>query len=105
MQENIKDKLHGIPIDVSVEIQDAKRKRRQSSLSQLPPVLDANAKNTLRSMVSARLQTRHGELNKPFSVISEKPKQKPWKDSSGILSLRCLSGKRAVAATTFVRAI
>lgn len=61
MQENIKDKLRGIPIDVSVEIQDAKRKRRQSSFSQLPPVLDANEKNTVRSMVSARFQTRHGE--------------------------------------------
>lgn len=56
MQENIKDKLRGIPIDVSVQIQDAKRKRRQSSLSQLQPVLDANEKNSLRSMVSARFQ-------------------------------------------------
>lgn len=52
MQENIKDKLRGIPIDVFVEIQDAKRKRRQSSFSQLPPVMDANEKNTVRSMVS-----------------------------------------------------
>lgn len=63
MQENIKDKLRGIPIDVSVEIKDARRRRRQSSASQLPPVLDANEKNTIRSMVSARFQTRHGELN------------------------------------------
>lgn len=54
MQENIKDKLSGIPIDVSVEIQEAKRKRRQSSFPQLPPVLDANEKNMVRSMVSAR---------------------------------------------------
>lgn len=60
MQENIKDKLRGIPIDVSVEIQDAKRKRRQSSFPQLPPVLDANDKNTVRSMVSAHFQTSHG---------------------------------------------
>lgn len=54
LQENIKDKLSGIPIDVSVEIQEAKRKRRQSAFSQLPPVLDANEKNTARSMVGAR---------------------------------------------------
>lgn len=59
VQENIKDKLRGIPIDVSVEIQEAKRKRRQSSFSQLPPVLDANEKNTVRSMVSARFQQCH----------------------------------------------
>lgn len=71
MQENIKDKLSGIPIDVSVEIQDTKRKRRQSSFSQLPPVLDANVNNMVRSMVRARFQTRHGEFN---NVI--KPKQK-----------------------------
>lgn len=54
LQENIKDKLSGIPIDVSVEIQEAKRKRRQSAFTQLPPVLDANEKNTARSMVGAR---------------------------------------------------
>ncbi|TNM97823.1 hypothetical protein fugu_014069 [Takifugu bimaculatus] len=54
IQENIKDKLSGIPIDVSVEIQEAKRKRRQSSFPQLPPVLDANEKNTVRSMVPFR---------------------------------------------------
>uniref|UniRef100_H3C4H1 Integrin, alpha 6b n=1 Tax=Tetraodon nigroviridis TaxID=99883 RepID=H3C4H1_TETNG len=54
IQENIKDKLSGIPIDVSVEIQDTKRKRRQSSFSQLPPVLDANVNNMVRSMVPFR---------------------------------------------------
>lgn len=53
LQENIKDKLNGIPIDVSVEIQEAKRKRRQSEFPQLPPVLDANENNMIRSMVSA----------------------------------------------------
>lgn len=52
MQENIKDKLRGIPIDVSVEIQDAKRKRRQSSVPQLSPVLDANEPKMTQSMVS-----------------------------------------------------
>ncbi|XP_023283887.1 integrin alpha-6-like isoform X2 [Seriola lalandi dorsalis] len=50
IKENIRDKLHGIPIDVSVEIQDAKRKRRQSS-AQLPPVLDTNEPATTRSEV------------------------------------------------------
>uniref|UniRef100_A0A8C5EUI1 Integrin alpha-6-like n=1 Tax=Gouania willdenowi TaxID=441366 RepID=A0A8C5EUI1_GOUWI len=51
LQENIKDKLHGIPIDVSVEINDATRKRRQSSNGPLKPVLDANEPPTTRSQV------------------------------------------------------
>ncbi|XP_067109200.1 integrin alpha-6-like isoform X1 [Osmerus mordax] len=42
LQDNIKDKLRGIPIDVSVEIQKSNRRRRQSSLPQLPPILDSN---------------------------------------------------------------
>ncbi|KAK7945782.1 hypothetical protein WMY93_001510 [Mugilogobius chulae] len=50
MQDNIRDKLHGIPVDVSVEIQDAKRKRRQS-VAAPAPVLDANEPNSTRSMV------------------------------------------------------
>lgn len=54
LQENIKDKLHEIPVDVSVEIEDAKRKRRQSSDSQLSPVLDANEPVMSRSMVSTQ---------------------------------------------------
>uniref|UniRef100_A0A3B3UGA1 Integrin, alpha 6b n=1 Tax=Poecilia latipinna TaxID=48699 RepID=A0A3B3UGA1_9TELE len=41
-QENIKDKLRAIPIDVSVNIQDAQRKRRQTQAPQLSPALDAN---------------------------------------------------------------
>ncbi|XP_028329036.1 integrin alpha-6-like [Gouania willdenowi] len=52
IQENIKDKLHGIPIDVSVEINDATRKRRQSSNGPLKPVLDANEPPTTRSQVN-----------------------------------------------------
>ncbi|XP_020566645.1 integrin alpha-6 isoform X1 [Oryzias latipes] len=40
IQENIRDKLQGIPVDVSVSIQDAKRRRRQSSTAKLTPVLD-----------------------------------------------------------------
>uniref|UniRef100_A0A669CN69 Integrin, alpha 6b n=1 Tax=Oreochromis niloticus TaxID=8128 RepID=A0A669CN69_ORENI len=41
LQENIRDKLRGIPIDVSVEIVGGRRKRRQSSGPGLQPVLDA----------------------------------------------------------------
>ncbi|XP_069562179.1 integrin alpha-6b isoform X1 [Brachyistius frenatus] len=52
VQENIRDKLHGIPIDVSVDIQDATRKRRQSSTPPLAPVLDANSAMTTRSVVN-----------------------------------------------------
>lgn len=40
LQDNIRDKLRGIAIDASVEIQGATRKRRQSSTAQLEPVLD-----------------------------------------------------------------
>lgn len=51
MQENIKDKLHGIPIEVSVKIQDGSRKRRQSGAAQLAPVLDAKDETETRTMV------------------------------------------------------
>uniref|UniRef100_A0A7N8WTC7 Integrin, alpha 6b n=1 Tax=Mastacembelus armatus TaxID=205130 RepID=A0A7N8WTC7_9TELE len=50
-QENIQDKLRGIPIDVSVAIQGTTRKRRQSSVPQIPPVLD-NESTTTRSEVN-----------------------------------------------------
>ncbi|XP_028986454.1 integrin alpha-6-like [Betta splendens] len=52
IQDNIRDKLSGIPIDVSVEIQNSNRKRRQSSASQPPPVLDASVPATTRSEVN-----------------------------------------------------
>ncbi|KAL7387366.1 hypothetical protein ABVT39_022568 [Epinephelus coioides] len=51
IKTDIRDKLHGIPVDVSVNIQDAKRKRRQSS-SELQPVLDANESPKFRSEVN-----------------------------------------------------
>ncbi|KAM3604567.1 uncharacterized protein V6R79_013194 [Siganus canaliculatus] len=51
VQENIKDKLSGIPIDVSVNIVESGRKRRQSSSSPLSPVLDAKEDNKTRSLV------------------------------------------------------
>ncbi|XP_029309406.1 integrin alpha-6-like [Cottoperca gobio] len=52
MQENIRDKLNGILIDVSVEIQNSNRKRRQSSTTEVPPVLDAKVPSTIRSEVN-----------------------------------------------------
>ncbi|XP_017277781.1 integrin alpha-6 [Kryptolebias marmoratus] len=51
IQEKIKDKLHGIPIDVSVKIVNSQRKRRQSSTSPLSPVLDAKDQMATREMV------------------------------------------------------
>uniref|UniRef100_A0A3P8NWG7 Uncharacterized protein n=1 Tax=Astatotilapia calliptera TaxID=8154 RepID=A0A3P8NWG7_ASTCA len=51
LQENIRDKLRGIPIDVSVEIIGGRRKRRQSSGPGLQPVLDAKASQPTRSVV------------------------------------------------------
>ncbi|XP_041659273.1 integrin alpha-6-like isoform X2 [Cheilinus undulatus] len=50
-EETIQDKLHAIPVDVSVEIQESKRKRRQSLTSPLAPVLDANEPATIRSLL------------------------------------------------------
>ncbi|XP_042353466.1 integrin alpha-6-like [Plectropomus leopardus] len=51
--ENIRDKLRGIPIDVSVDIKEAKRKRRQSS-TQPQPVLDPKKSSPTRSMLNFR---------------------------------------------------
>lgn len=51
MQEKIKDKLSGIPVDVSVKILDQSRKRRQSGAAQLAPVLDAKDESNNRATV------------------------------------------------------
>ncbi|CAJ1071992.1 integrin alpha-6-like isoform X1 [Xyrichtys novacula] len=51
IQEDIRDKLNGIPVDVSVKIQDSKRKRRQGSTSPTP-ILDATEHATTRSEVN-----------------------------------------------------
>ncbi|XP_024260976.1 integrin alpha-6 isoform X1 [Oncorhynchus tshawytscha] len=40
LQDNIRDKLRGIPIEVSVGIQGTKRQKRQNALPQLVPILD-----------------------------------------------------------------
>ncbi|CAN9503376.1 unnamed protein product [Ophioblennius macclurei] len=53
IQDSIKDKLRGIPIDVSVDIQNAKRKRRQSSGAP-GPVLDAKEPSSSRKEVDFR---------------------------------------------------
>ncbi|XP_062260967.1 integrin alpha-6-like [Platichthys flesus] len=53
IQENIRDKLRGIPIEVTVDIKDAKRKRRQSS-GPLAPVLDALQPMITRAEVNFR---------------------------------------------------
>uniref|UniRef100_A0A8C7P6X0 Integrin, alpha 6b n=1 Tax=Oncorhynchus mykiss TaxID=8022 RepID=A0A8C7P6X0_ONCMY len=50
LQENIKDKLRGIPIEVAVEIQNPKRKRR--ALPGLTPILDSNQPITAIAEVS-----------------------------------------------------
>ncbi|XP_053482991.1 integrin alpha-6 [Ictalurus furcatus] len=42
LQENIKDKLRAIPIEVSYAIEGAKRGKSQTSLPELVPVLDSN---------------------------------------------------------------
>ncbi|XP_017577279.2 integrin alpha-6b isoform X1 [Pygocentrus nattereri] len=43
LQDNLKDKLRGIPIEVSVEMQNqGGRRKRQSSLGELPPVLGSS---------------------------------------------------------------
>ncbi|XP_034468695.1 integrin alpha-6b isoform X1 [Hippoglossus hippoglossus] len=51
IQDKIRDKLHGIPIEVTVDIQNAKRKRRQSS-DLPPPILDALEEMVTRSEVN-----------------------------------------------------
>uniref|UniRef100_A0A3Q0SPL7 Integrin, alpha 6b n=1 Tax=Amphilophus citrinellus TaxID=61819 RepID=A0A3Q0SPL7_AMPCI len=51
LHDTIRDKLRGIPIDVSVEIIGGKRKRRQSSSPELQPVLDAKGSKPARSVV------------------------------------------------------
>ncbi|XP_056148468.1 integrin alpha-6-like isoform X2 [Lampris incognitus] len=52
LQDNIRDKLKGIPIDVSVDIQSAGRRRRQSSLRDPAPILDASEPMTVREEVN-----------------------------------------------------
>ncbi|KAM4608315.1 integrin alpha-6 [Polymixia lowei] len=42
LQDNIKDKLRGIPIEVSVAIVGTKRQKRQNGLPQLVPILDSS---------------------------------------------------------------
>uniref|UniRef100_UPI003AAEF7D7 integrin alpha-6-like n=1 Tax=Centroberyx gerrardi TaxID=166262 RepID=UPI003AAEF7D7 len=81
VQDNIRDKLRGIPIDVSVEIQDAKRKRRQSGLPKVQPVLDANEPMTSRAEVNFLKEGCGGDnvcqskLQVEYRYCSRKPNQ------------------------------
>ncbi|XP_031414622.1 integrin alpha-6-like isoform X2 [Clupea harengus] len=50
LKDNIKDKLRGIPIEVSVEIQEGKRNRR--ALKGLAPILDSNQPTSVLTEVS-----------------------------------------------------
>uniref|UniRef100_A0A8C5AM22 Integrin alpha-6-like n=1 Tax=Gadus morhua TaxID=8049 RepID=A0A8C5AM22_GADMO len=52
LQDDIRDKLRGIPIEVFVDIQDSARRRRQASGAELKPVLDADKPKSIRSEVS-----------------------------------------------------
>uniref|UniRef100_A0A4W4GML1 Integrin alpha-2 domain-containing protein n=1 Tax=Electrophorus electricus TaxID=8005 RepID=A0A4W4GML1_ELEEL len=52
LQENIKDKLRAVPIEVSVAIERAQRQKRQSSLPELLPVLDLSAPNRTSTEVN-----------------------------------------------------
>ncbi|XP_062313832.1 integrin alpha-6 isoform X1 [Osmerus eperlanus] len=52
LQENIRDKLHAIPIEVSVAIQGAKRHKRQDNLPPLVPILDSSQSNKVLSEVN-----------------------------------------------------
>ncbi|CAL8345719.1 unnamed protein product [Merluccius merluccius] len=52
MLDNIRDKLHGIPLDVSVNILPSKRVGRQASVAELPPILDPKKPVSVRSEMS-----------------------------------------------------
>ncbi|KAK3543748.1 hypothetical protein QTP70_027161 [Hemibagrus guttatus] len=52
LQENIKDKLRAIPIEVSCAIESAKRGKSPSSLPELVPVLDSNASSKISTEVN-----------------------------------------------------
>ncbi|XP_036422151.1 integrin alpha-6 isoform X1 [Colossoma macropomum] len=52
LQENIKDKLRAIPIEVSVAIESAKRGKRQNSLPELVPVLDSSLPSKISTEVN-----------------------------------------------------
>ncbi|KAJ3580662.1 hypothetical protein NHX12_034282 [Muraenolepis orangiensis] len=62
MLENIRDKLQGISIDVSAKIMEGKRKRRQASVAELQPVLDANKPTVIQS--ESNLVVKHRYCSK-----------------------------------------
>lgn len=97
MQENIKDKLNGIPIDVSVKILDGNRKRRQAAPG-LAPVLDSKEDPKTRSMVSTQYSDQGGSGKACFNFASV------FRLYLCDLGHRCISARMVVAATMFVRA-
>lgn len=42
MKDNLKDKLRAVPIEVNVELKQSGRRKRQTALAELSPVLAAN---------------------------------------------------------------
>uniref|UniRef100_A0A8C9SFF3 Integrin subunit alpha 6 n=1 Tax=Scleropages formosus TaxID=113540 RepID=A0A8C9SFF3_SCLFO len=52
LQDNIKDKLRSIPVELSVSIQGTRRKKRQSSLPDLVPILNSNQPNKVGTEVN-----------------------------------------------------
>ncbi|XP_005920645.1 integrin alpha-6b isoform X1 [Haplochromis burtoni] len=83
LQENIRDKLRGIPIDVSVEIIGGRRKRRQSSGPGLQPVLDAKASQPTRSVVEF-MKTGCGSDNVCQSNLKMEYNYGHWNDEKFI---------------------
>uniref|UniRef100_A0A669DWZ9 Integrin, alpha 6b n=1 Tax=Oreochromis niloticus TaxID=8128 RepID=A0A669DWZ9_ORENI len=83
LQENIRDKLRGIPIDVSVEIVGGRRKRRQSSGPGLQPVLDAEASKPTRSVVEF-MKTGCGSDNVCNSNLMMEYRYGHWNDENFI---------------------
>uniref|UniRef100_A0A669B7F3 Integrin, alpha 6b n=1 Tax=Oreochromis niloticus TaxID=8128 RepID=A0A669B7F3_ORENI len=85
LQENIRDKLRGIPIDVSVEIVGGRRKRRQSSGPGLQPVLDAEASKPTRSVVCVEfMKTGCGSDNVCNSNLMMEYRYGHWNDENFI---------------------
>ncbi|KAF0047085.1 hypothetical protein F2P81_000718 [Scophthalmus maximus] len=99
IQENIRDKLRGIPIDVSVDIQEAKRKRRQSSAS-LAPVLDPRDPMTTRSQATIYIilgtagisvSTTELEIDLQFNTTSDQQNIAPVKAKAKVAIMLQLS--------------
>ncbi|XP_006010755.1 integrin alpha-6 isoform X2 [Latimeria chalumnae] len=99
LQENFKDVLRPIPITVSVNIKEAKRKKRQdNSLPDLAPILNSNEPNTVHSEVhfqkegcgSDNVCQSNLQLSYRFCTKEDKPERflpLPLKDDIPVFSL------------------